>query len=276
MSLNSLLSVLLVIAGVYCALLLYLVVMQPRLIYYPDMPSRNLVATPAAIGLDYESLALTTTDGIKLHGWFIPAKAARGSLLFCHGNAGNISHRLDSIALFHELGLDVLIFDYRGYGESEGKPSEAGTYRDVDAAWRYLQEVRGRTPSEIVIFGRSLGASIAAELASRSTPAAVILESAFTSVPDMAVAIYPWLPRKLPGMYRYDSRASVAQITRPLLIAHSREDEIIPFAHGERLFADAGEPKHFLEMQGGHNDGFLVSRKAYVATMREFIGRYLP
>jgi len=275
MTLQNLVYLLLLVATGYGALALYLFIMQPRLLYYPDMPGRELEATPAAVGLAYEDVALQTRDGVRLHAWFIPAENPRATVLFCHGNAGNISHRLDSIHLLHSLGLQVLIFDYRGYGQSEGKPSEAGTYRDADAAWHYLLEVRGLSAEEIVIFGRSLGAAVAADLASRTHPAAVILEAAFTSVPDMAAGIYPWLPVRLLSRYRYDNLDKLARIDRPLLVVHSRQDEVIPFAHGERLFAAAHEPKFFLEINGGHNDAFQRSRKAYTHALQSFLDTHL-
>ena len=273
MSLNTLLYVLLLVAAVYCAMILYLLVMQPRLIYFPDMPERTLQATPLDIGLDYEDLQLETVDGERLHGWFVPAQAAHATLLFFHGNAGNISHRLESLRIFNGLGLNVLIVDYRGYGRSTGKPSEAGTYRDADAAWRYLLEQRRLAPRDIVIAGRSLGAAIAADLASRTAPAAVVLESAFISVPAMAAEIYPWLPPGLPGLYRYDNREKLARITQPLLIVHSRDDEIIPFAHAEALYAAARGPRQLLELRGGHNDAMLVSHADYERGLGAFLGR---
>ena len=275
MTLQNLVYLLLLVVVGYGAFALYLFIMQPRLLYYPDMPGREPEATPAAVGLAYEDVALQTVDDIRLHAWFIPAENPRATVLFCHGNAGNISHRLDSIRLLHSLGLQVLIFDYRGYGKSEGRPSEKGTYRDVDAAWHYLREVRGLTEAGIIIFGRSLGAAVAADLASRTRPAAVILESAFTSVPDMAAGIYPWLPVRLLSRYRYDNLGKVARIARPLLLVHSRQDEIIPFAHGERLFGRAREPKQFLELTGGHNDAFQSSRKAYTHGLKSFLDTHL-
>lgn len=275
MSLNTLLYVLLLGVMVYCALLLSLLVMQPRLIYLPDMPARELAATPQDIGLDYETLWLETADGERLHGWYVPVSAARATLLFCHGNAGNISHRLETLRNFHELGLNVLIFDYRGYGQSTGKPSEAGTYRDADAAWHYLLDARRLAPHDIIIAGRSLGAAVAAELASRTVPAAVLLESAFISVPAMAAEIYPWLPPGLPGLYRYDNQARLAQVTRPLLLVHSRDDEIIPVAHARALFAAAREPKQYLELRGGHNDAILVSRAVYLRGLDAFLGQHV-
>jgi hypothetical protein len=275
MTLQNLVSLLLLVAVCYGAIALYLFIMQPRLLYYPDMPGRELEATPADVGLAYEDVALQTRDGVRLHAWFIPVEQPRASVLFCHGNAGNISHRLDSIRLLHSLGLQVLIFDYRGYGRSEGTASEKGSYRDVDAAWHYLLEVRDLPEAGIIIFGRSLGAAVAADLASRTRPAAVILESAFTSVPDMAAGIYPWLPVRLLSRYRYDNLDKMALISAPLLLVHSRQDEIIPFAHGERLFERAREPKQFLEISGGHNDAFLTSRKAYTHGLKTFLDTHL-
>jgi len=275
MSLNTLLYVLLLVVVAYCAMVLYLLVMQPRLIYLPDLPARGLEATPQDIGLEYETLWLETEDHERLHAWYVAAPAARATLLFCHGNAGNISHRIESLRIFNALGLNVLLFDYRGYGLSTGTPSETGTYRDADAAWRYLLDARRLAPQEIVIAGRSLGAAVAAELASRTAPAAVVLESAFISVPAMAAEIYPWLPPGLPGLYRYDNQARLAQVTRPLLIVHSRDDEIIPVAHAQTLFAAAREPKRYLELRGGHNDAILESRTAYMRGLDEFLDQHV-
>ena len=273
MSMNTLMYLLIVIVGGYCALALYVFLMQPKLIYYPGVPGRTLEATPLVIGMDYEELTFSTTDGEQLHAWFIPHPQARATLLFAHGNAGNISHRLDSIQVFHDLGLNVLIFDYRGYGRSTGKPGENGTYRDADAAWAYLTETRGIDPGKIILFGRSLGAAVIADLATRTVSAGVILESAFLSVPDMAATIYPWLPVRWLASYRYDNGDKVTRITQPLLIIHSRGDEIIPFEQGERLFRRASEPKQFLELRGRHNDGFYVSRDEYLAALGAFLER---
>jgi len=275
MSLQNLAYLLVIAVALYVMLALYAFLMQPRLIYIPDMPGRTLEATPKVIGLDYEDITLRTADNLYLHAWFVPHDQPRATLLFCHGNAGNISHRLDSIRLLHSLGLQVLIFDYRGYGQSEGKPSEIGTYRDVDAAWHFLREARGIPAEEIILFGRSLGAAVAADLASRVRPAAVILESAFTSVPDLAATIYPWLPVRLLSRYRYDNLAKLERIERPLLVVHAREDEIIPFSNGERLFQNAHEPKRFLELHGDHNDAFLTSREAYTHGLKSFLDTYL-
>ena len=272
---NTLLSAVSVFALGYAALAGALFFYQPNLLYFPGMPSREIVATPADTGLDFEPLTLATRDGEQLDAWFVPADSARGVLVFCHGNAGNIAHRLDSIRLFHDLGLSVLIFDYRGYGRSSGRPTEQGTYRDVDAAWDYLVGPRGIPPNRIILFGRSLGAAIAADLASRQNAAGVILESAFTSVPDIAATLYPWLPVRWMSRYQYNTQKKLADIHSPVLIVHSRDDEIIPYANGERLFAAARDSKQFLELRGGHNDGFMVSGKDYVQGLDSFLGNAL-
>ncbi len=268
---NNIIYILLAAVLLYAVLAAWVFFMQPRLIYYPDMPGRAIEITPETVALEYEDITLSTQDGERLHGWFVPHPSAGATLLFCHGNAGNISHRLDTIALFHELGLNVLIFDYRGYGLSSGTTTEQGTYRDVDAAWNYLVEDRGIKPESIVLFGRSLGAAVISDLAVRTRPGAVILESAFTSVPDMAARIYPWLPVRWLASYRYDNAGKIRNITAPVLVIHSRGDEIIPFQQGMRLYMLANEPKQMLELSGGHNDGFHVSRALYRPAVEEFI-----
>jgi len=272
---NSIFYVLFAAALLYAALTAWVFFMQPRLIYYPDMPGRAIEITPDAVALDYEDVTLRTEDGESLHGWFVPHPSAGATLLFCHGNAGNISHRLDTIRLFHELGLNVLIFDYRGYGRSSGTTTEQGTYRDVDAAWNYLVGDRGIPPRSVVLFGRSLGAAVIADLAVRTRPGAVILESAFTSVPDMAARIYPWLPVRWLASYRYDNAEKIQDIAAPVLVIHSRDDEIIPFRQGKRLYTLANEPKQMLEMHGGHNDGFHASRDLYRPAVGDFIRQSL-
>jgi len=248
---------LLLIAG-YAAILFNLYFNQAGMLYLPEFPGASSDATPAAAGLDYNTVQLTTSDGLQLNAWFVPAANKRGVILFCHGNAGNISNRIATLELFNELGFSSLIFDYRGYGRSEGETTEDGTYRDAEAAWLYLRN-QGYEESEIIIMGRSLGAAVAAELAHRHRPRAVVLESSFTSVPDVAADLYPLLPVRLLSRFDYNTLDYLKSITTPVLIVHSRDDEIIPFSHGQRLFAAAKPPKQFLELKGGHNDGIYVS-----------------
>jgi len=260
---------------IYGAILLLMYLFQARLVFLPNLPGVSSDATPADIGLDYEDVRFAAADGVRLHGWFIPALDDSPILLFMHGNAGNISHRLDSLALFHDLGLSVFIFDYRGYGHSAGRPDEDGSYLDADAAWRYLTQQRGAAPDRIVLFGRSLGAAVASHLATTTEPAALIVESAFTSVPDVAAQHYRFLPVRALARIRYDTRAHLQSVARPVLVIHSADDEIIPFTHGQALFESAREPKAFLELRGGHNDGFLANRSWYLQGLREFLDRYV-
>ncbi len=268
-------SIVFMAAAAYGVVLLALFVFQSRLVYFPNMPSRALGPAPDSIGLAFDSVDIITEDGIKLHAWYVPARKRRGVVLFFHGNAGNISHRLDSLRIFNELNLDTLIFDYRGYGRSEGAVSEQGTYRDGEAAWRYLREKRGIPAAQIVLFGRSLGAAIAAYVASRHRPGALILESGFISVPDMAAALYPWLPARRLARIKYRTGEYLQTASCPVLIVHSRDDEIIPFEQGQKLFQLAGEPKYFLELRGGHNDGFLVSGRRYLDGFDDFLNASL-
>jgi len=259
-------------AFVVFATLMVFSTLANRMIYFP---TPDLLATPSDYGLEYESVGFATNDGLKLHGWWIPAVPQRGVLLFFHGNAGNIGDRLESIEIFHRLGLTVFIIDYRGYGRSEGRPSEQGTYLDATAASRYLSEERGIDPSRVVIFGRSLGAAVATMLASEHPPKSLILESAFTSVPDMAATLFPLLPVRLLLGMQYDNLKRIVKIGCPLLIVHSRDDEIIPFEHGKRLFEAANDPKQLLEIRHGHNDGFVLSGPLYTEGLSEFIARYV-
>jgi fermentation-respiration switch protein FrsA (DUF1100 family) len=273
---KSLLALLALLAACYGALLALMYVFQSRLLYLPDIAGAGLATTPASIGLDFETVRLTAADGVRLHGWYLSAPRARRVVLFCHGNAGNVSHRLDSLRIFHELGLAVLIFDYRGYGESEDRPSEAGTYADAQAAWRWLREERGYRPDEIVLFGRSMGAAVAAELATRVEPAAVILESAFTSVPDLAARFYWYVPVRWLARLHYPTLDRVTGIEAPLLVVHSRDDEIVPFEHGVAIHARANPPKSLLEIEGDHNTGFLVSAARYRDGLAAFIDSLSP
>ncbi len=273
--LQSAKRVLMPVAGFYVLLLATLFLLQSCLIYHPDTPTRAIVATPESIGLAYEPVKIPTEDDLTLDAWFVPAQDARGVLLFFHGNAGNISHRLESIGLFNRLRLSTLIIDYRGYGQSEGEPSEEGTYRDAEAAWRYLTDQRGISPERIVLFGRSLGGAVAAHAAKGRDAGALILESAFTSVPDMAAQIYWFLPVRWLTRFDYDTEAALASVSAPVLVIHSPDDRIVPFAHGRALFAAAREPKQFLEINGGHNTGFLRSEQAYLKGIDAFLTEHL-
>ena len=269
---RKLMNVVIILLTFYLAFLITIYFMQDRMLYYPE---REVVQTPLDIGLEYEEVTLQTIDNVTISGWYIPAKNEKGVLLFCHGNAGNISHRLESISIFHNLGLSVMIFDYRGYGKSEGNPSEKGTYLDAEAAWNYLVEVNQKSSDRIILFGRSLGAAIASDIALKKVPAGLILESSFLSVPDMGKKHYPWIPVKYLSKFHYSTGDKIQSITCPKLIIHSPDDEIVPFEHGKSLFEKAGKPKEFMQIKGGHNEGFLVSGDFYIEGLKRFVNTCL-
>jgi len=260
------------IAGAYIILAGFLYIFQSSYVYYPE---RVLLADPGSIGLDFETVRFETEDGVKLSGWFIPSDNAKGVILFCHGNAGNISHRLESIQIFHRLRLDVFIFDYRGYGESEGKPTEYGTYEDAKAAWKYLIEVRQVIPNQLIVFGRSLGGAVASWLAQSQKPGGLILESTFTSLGDVAATLYPYLPVRLLLRFEYNTAEYLGRVDCPVLVIHSCDDEIMPFGHGHQLFEMAREPKKFIEISGTHNEGFITSGRKYEEGLNSFILEYV-
>lgn len=241
---------------------------QPRITFYPYAGHEG---NPSRWGLVHEDVALNTEDGVRLHGWYLPHPTASKTLLFFHGNGGNISHRRDSLLVWHRLGLNVLIIDYRGYGHSEGEPSEQGLYRDAVAAWDYLTSTRGLKPEQIIVFGRSLGGAVATDLAARVQPAALILESTFSSARDMSKVLFPRLSYLLVLRYRFNSSKKIGRIKSPLLMLHSAQDEIIPYHLGRKLYAAAPQPKAFVELRGGHNDGFLLSQPYYEESLAAFL-----
>ena len=263
--------VIVAVAGVYLLACAVIYFSQTRLIYYP---SRTIAGTPRDIGLQFEEVFLTADDGVRIHGWFIPAEPSRAALLFCHGNGGNISHRLESILQFHGLGLSVFIFDYHGYGQSDGGPGENQTYLDASAAWDYLTKTRGLSGDSIVIFGRSLGGAIAAWLAGQNRPKAVIIESSFTSIPDVAASYYRLFPVRLLSRYSYNTKEYVARISVPILVIHSLDDDLVPFDHGRKLYELANQPKQFLQINGGHNDGYLAAGDRYLQEIDRFLSTY--
>ncbi|NIM17939.1 MAG: alpha/beta fold hydrolase [Candidatus Aminicenantes bacterium] len=266
------LRILLVIFFFYVILIVFLFFNQRSMVYFP---LRKITDTPAAIGLPYREIIFKTSDGLQLCGWMVGDEDNRDVVLFCHGNAGNISHRLESFDIFHRIGLRCFIFDYRGYGKSEGEPSEQGTYRDVEAAWQYLIETENIPSQRIILFGRSLGGAVAAHLAARLdvNARALILESTFTSVPDLGAQWYPFFPIRMIIRFHYNTKALLAKIKLPVLVIHSPQDELIPFNHGKALFEAAKEPKQFLRISGSHNEGFSDSREEYIIGFRGFLER---
>lgn len=261
------------VAIAYGAVLVLVFVFQSHLVFYPGM-GREVMLSPQSYGLRYETVELRTADGETLQAWWVPAENARGIVLFFHGNAGNISHRLDYLLMFNRLRYSTLILDYRGYGKSTGSPSEEGTYRDAEAAWEYLRHARLAQPRGVVIAGESLGGAVATWLAAKVNPRAVLLFSTFTSVNDLGAQVYWFLPVRLLSRIGYDNLENLKGLRAPVLIAHSRDDDVVPYSHGTRLFEAAGEPKAFLEMHGGHNDGFIFARQEWVAQLAAFLDRH--
>ncbi len=254
---------------VYAGLGLALFFGQSRMLY---QPRPDYGVTPDDVGMAFTSVTLDTPDGEKLAAWYIPAASGKGqwTVLYCHGNAGNNSYRLHTLQLIHELGLNCLIVDYRGYGQSSGRPTEKGTLTDIKAGWDWLVNEKGCSSGEIVIFGRSLGGSIAAMTAVEVEPAAVIIESSFTSFVDTGKHYYPWFPVRVFARYDYNTLAAVEQLKCPVFITHSPDDEVIPYKFGKQLFEAANEPKLFRELKGTHNEGFFENPLLYKSIWQDF------
>jgi uncharacterized protein len=220
-------------------------------------PMRPLQATGAELGRPFENVFFKTGDGVELNGWFFPAATtaspAEFVFLICHGNGGNISHGLGLYRALLDLSANVFSFDYRGYGLSQGKPGEEGTYLDAQAAYGWLRR-KGFAAKNIIVYGESLGGGIASEVCEREQTGGLILQSTFTSLPDLGVELYPWLPVRLLGKIQYDTRNKLPRLKIPVLVMHSRDDGLIGFRHSQENFAAANEPKFFCELRGGHSD----------------------
>jgi fermentation-respiration switch protein FrsA (DUF1100 family) len=244
--------------------------LEQLFLYFPDT---ELVMTPAALNLEYRDVFFTATDGVQLHGWYLPGEAGQPVLVFCHGNAGNISHRVDNLQRLRQLGLALFIFDYRGYGRSKGVASEEGTYQDLRGALRWLQE-QGWSAKQMIYFGRSVGAAVALQLALEQPPAGLVLESPFTSIKALGRHHYPllwWLGGWAIGA-RYDNLAKIGRLRTPLLIFHGAQDTIVPQRMGRALFEQAPRPKTFYSIPGaGHNDTYAVGGREYWRQWREFL-----
>ena len=272
---NTLLRIAMLIAvgAVIGVVLRQMSILDRFMVYFPE---RHLYTTPAEVGLEYSDVYLTAADGVRIHAWYVHGKS-NTTLLWLHGNAGNISHRVDNMAELSRLtGLGVLIVDYRGYGLSDGSPSEGGLYLDAEAALDYLASEVGLDPKqEIVLFGRSLGVGVAAEMATRHAVRCVILESGFTSTIDMARATRSaWLVYALMPLIsaRFDTLSKIGNITSPVMIIHGDRDDIVPFYMAEQLFQAAREPKRLHAVKGAmHNDVYERGGAAYFNALSEFI-----
>ena len=252
---------------------LWIYLRQERVLFHP---SKEMLCDPSSAGLAFEQCSFRSADGMELEAWFIPADRPRCCVLFCLGNAGNISYYLETASEFHSLGCDLLLFNYRGYGNSgsghDAFPSEAGVYLDAEAAWDYLVNARGIPAERILLAGRSLGGGTACELALRRPVKALLLESTFKSIPSMAQELYPLYPSALLARIKLDNLAKIPRIGIPTLIAHSFEDELVPHRHGKELFKlSGGSPKGFITLSGSHNDCYFASSASYHAALERFI-----
>lgn len=265
-------SVVTVIIIIYLFSAIYEFLTQSYHVYYPK---KEITATPFDIRLYFEEIIFSSSDGINLSGWFVPARNHKGVILVLHGNGENISNELTFIDYFNrKLGLSVFIIDYRGYGKSEGRPTEKGTYLDARAAWEYLTGSKKIRPQDIIIFGRSLGGPIAAWLAKEVKARALILDSTFTSIKDIAAEMRPYLPVRKFFKFDYSTIDYLKGANIPVLIIHSSEDDDIPFPHAIKLYNAANEPRQFLKIRGKHNDNYIKSEEIYIEGIRSFISRY--
>ena len=269
-------SVTRIILGVLVLAPLYLMFIEKQLIYYP---SRALDGKPTDAGLPFEEATIEVEPGVTVHGWFIKAakEPSVATILFSHGNAGNISNRVDRVHALRSLGVDFLLYDYRGYGKSTGSPDEEGTYRDGRAAYDYLVNVRHIDAKKIVLMGESLGCAISVQLALDRPAAGLVLEAPFASIVHMAREVYPFLPVGPFVRTRYDNLAKIPKLRMPLLLFHGTEDEVIPFNHGKMLADAAPEPKLFVSVNGAHhNDVYVVGGETYKRALAEFVQHAVP
>jgi uncharacterized protein len=232
-------------------------------------PSREAELNPKFMSLSFEDIYFTTPDKLKIHAWFIPGDG-RYTILFCHGNAGNISTRLDKIVLLYGVQVNLFFFDYRGYGVSEGAPSERGLYTDTRAAYEYMVNRLKIRPDRIIVYGESLGGAPAIDLASKVQTAGVIVEGAFSRAADIARRLQPFVPPFLISV-KFDSLSKITRVRVPKLFIHSKDDGIIPIDLAEKLYRAAPEPKYFTRISGSHMTAFLDSKDAYLAAIKSFI-----
>ncbi len=235
------------------------------------IPYKQLTSNPLELSMTFEEVVLTTPDQASLHAWYIPHPEAQYTFWIFSGNAGNKSYMLDTIRLIHDLGYSVFIYDYRTYGPSTGRLTEWNMYQDTAVVWNYLTEVKHTPPEHIILHGRSLGTAMATWVATQTSPAAVILESGFTSMTEMAQNLYGWLPIRLLLQWNYDNLGRIRNISTPILIIHSPDDEIVPFSYAQRLYDAAVSKKQFLKISGNHLEGYMENRDKYASGIKNFI-----
>ncbi len=248
---------------------LYVKYLEAKSVFFP---SKGLQASPADIGLTFQDIYLNTKDSVQIHGWFIPGQEAKYTLLFCHGNGGNLSDRLDKILILRQAKVNIFIIDYRGYGLSSGKPKELGIYLDAKAGYDYLISKKNIKPDQIILYGESLGAAVIIDLASREKVGGLIAEGAFSSGRDIGKVLYPYVPKFiLPNIF--DSLGKINKVKVPKLFLHSAGDEVVPIKLGKKLYQAAPEPKYFLEVSGGHNSIYFDSKDKYLVSIIAFLDK---
>lgn len=261
---ESFIKIIRVLVIVYVLMCLGVYFFQAKLVFVPSVGAPEY--TPDNMGLEYEDLILKSADE-SIHAWFVPSQENKGTVFFCHGNAGNLGHRLSTIRAWNSIGMNILLFDYRGFGKSTGSPSEKGSYEDAQACYKWLEE-NGKLKKPFIIHGRSLGGGVASWVAKNFDSDALILESTFTSVPDMGAHYYPFLPIRLISSIHFPTEERLKNFTKPLLIIHGKEDKVIPYFMGKKM-AEQTNAK-FLELRGGHNSGFDNTAE-YIPTLKSFV-----
>jgi fermentation-respiration switch protein FrsA (DUF1100 family) len=264
---NKFIQLLLTVVVIYAGFLLLLYIFQNSFIFFP---SQAVDVTPGHYSFQYEDHFFQAEDGVNLHGWWIPHPEASATVILSHGNAGNISHRISLIQMMYGLKVNFFIYDYRGYGKSEGRPDEAGLYMDGMAAYYLVRDVKGINPGEIILFGRSIGGAVAAQNAVNAEIGGLVIESAFSDVRSLMRELFPIVPTFL-AKYDFPVSEYLKQVSVPVMVMHSHQDDIIPYRHGVRNYEAANSPKWFIELQGGHNDNFMVSETIYLAAWHQFL-----
>lgn len=265
-----LLLIVVILISVYLVVVGYLFFNQKHMVFFPTL---EISTTPADLNIKYEEITLAVNDTESIHGWYFPASdsSVNKAVLFCHGNAGNISNRLYTAALFQSLDIPFFLFDYRGYGKSVGSLSEENVYVDGRQCYDWLIEQKGFKPENIIIFGRSLGGAVCAELAGNVVVGGIIMESTFTSASELGQKLFPIFPIKLFLKYRFNSLAKIEKINCPVLVIHSPDDDLIPYEMGRHIFEKASQPKEFFEIEGSHNNRDYLSNPEYIEKIRSFI-----
>jgi fermentation-respiration switch protein FrsA (DUF1100 family) len=268
MRVRKLLSLILLLVIGIVLIAAYLRYIEQRTLFYP---MKEIEFLPSQMGLKYEDIFFKTSDKIDINGWFVASPNARYTVIFCHGNAGNISHRLEKIKFFHSIGCNTFIIDYRGFGRSKGKPFEGGLYLDAGGAYDYLLS-RNINPEQLIGYGESIGGAVIIDLASKKRIKALIVDSTMTCAKDMVRIVFPFLPAWI-FTSRFDSVNKIKSVTVPKLVIHSVNDEIVPFKLGKKLFQEAPLPKEFLEIHGGHNSSFFESEGILREKIASFLNR---